>query len=206
MKDRAFRYRLGAISGAIAIATTIALTVYVTRPTIVLAADTASSKATARYNGETLFTGLYFGEGPVAKMFPEIWESPQMAQQISQVQNNETWSKTKSQAMEWVRTNDPDFFNRFEQDIQSGDHARVGLAYQQGAQKLSEFVRSTGVDPSSPEARAGVGVVAVVVAAVAVVVAVYAWMYWSGRSVDGVAQGLQQDVLINTITERLAQA
>jgi SdpC family antimicrobial peptide len=206
MKDRSFSQRLGAISGAVAILTTITLMVHVTRPGLISTASTASAAVTTRHDGETLFAGLYFGDGPVAKMFPEIWESPHVAQQVSQAQKSESWSKTKSEAIAWVRTNDPDFFNRFEQDIQSGDHVRVGQAYKQGAQKLSAYVSSTGVDPNSPEARGGVGVVAVVVAAVAVVVAVYAWMYWSGRSVDGVAQGLQEDVLVNMIAERLAHA
>lgn len=203
MQDRAFRYRIGAISGAVAILITIALMVHVTRPGLMSTANTASPAATARYDGETLFTGLYFGEGPVAKMFPEIWESPQMARQASQVQNNESWSKTKSQAMEWVRTSDPNFFKRFEQDIQSGDHVRVGLAYEQGSQKLSEFVRSTGVDPNSPEARAGVGLVLVLVVAVAV----YAWQWnwkYTPRQVDSEVAELQQDVLVNLIAERLA--
>lgn len=207
MKDRSFSQRLGAISGAIAILTTITLMVHVARPGLMSTA-TASPTATARYNGETLFAGLYFGEGPVAKMFPEIWESTQVAQQVSQAQNSESWNKTKAEAIAWVRTNDPDFFNRFEQDIQSGNHMRVGQAYKQGAQKLSAYVSSTGVDPNSPEARAGVGLVLVLAVAVAVAVAVYAWKYYQPNMPEGsgVAQGLQEDVLVNMIAERLAHA
>ncbi len=35
----------------------------------------AAGAETGRYDGETLFRGLFFGIGPVADLFPEIWDS-----------------------------------------------------------------------------------------------------------------------------------
>ena len=200
MKVESRKLRLCMASSAVAIVTAIALLVYTTRPQIA-SADTAHLKATTQYNGETLFRGLYFGEGPVASHFPEIWHAPQVEQRLSSVEGSEEWVSTKDQAVAWVRNSDPTFFQRFEQDVQSGDHIKVSRAYKEGSQKLSAFAQSMGVDPNSPEASAGVGIVIVLVAAAAV--AVWVWKYTWTYSSSTAGEPIQEDVFVNAIVERL---
>lgn len=47
--------------------------------------ELTSTSKTAPYSGETIFTGLFFGQGPAAKLFPEIWQHPEAVRAVARV-------------------------------------------------------------------------------------------------------------------------
>ena len=80
------------------------------------------------YDGETIFRGLVLGDGPVAKLFPEIWQDPQVLayrQRADQQSTPEQRSAARQKLIDLLRVQDPTFFSRFGTEIQSGDPVRV---------------------------------------------------------------------------------
>ena len=49
----------------------------------------ATQPSKVKYDGETLFRGIIFGQGPVAHLFPEIW-TKDLLSKVNQKETN-TW-------------------------------------------------------------------------------------------------------------------
>jgi SdpC family antimicrobial peptide len=80
-----------------------------------------------RYDGETLFRGLFFREGPVAQLYPNLSIAPQAPTAQGEQVINAVIAR--------MRTMDPTFFTRFAAGIQSGSRLKT-LAAIQDAQTL----------------------------------------------------------------------
>jgi SdpC family antimicrobial peptide len=81
-----------------------------------------------RYDGETLFRGIYFGAGPVARAMPELG-SPKVNAALKPHQDG---------LIAFIRDNAPGFFARFAEDAQSGNAARLDRALSSASRLLEE--------------------------------------------------------------------
>ncbi|WP_167815229.1 sporulation delaying protein family toxin [Sporolactobacillus shoreae] len=70
----------------------------------------------SQYSGEELFRGLVFGQGPVAKLFPDIWSSDQIKKA-----NNSTADKVVNLVIKQLKINSPSFFSNFKNIVTSGN-------------------------------------------------------------------------------------
>ncbi len=75
--------------------------------------------------GRALYQGMFFGVGPAAQLFPEIWENEDLKARI-QRQGREGEFETAANAVsDMIAGQDPAFFDRFAAGIQSGDHLLI---------------------------------------------------------------------------------
>jgi SdpC family antimicrobial peptide len=95
------------------------------------------------YDGRTLFRGLFFGSGPVADLFPEVYGRATLKQQVSMKQND--W-------LDKIDSADPTFFRRFEENINSHERLLVRQALKNGSDKVVDLLAAES-GTSTPEVR-----------------------------------------------------
>jgi hypothetical protein len=98
-------------------------------------------------DGEALFIGLFFGLGPVADLFPEIWKTFHPAQDTVRA------ALLAERVLVRIRLRDPGFFSRFEADLLSGDHLRIERSLDEASRLTLSALRpefATGVLPIVP--------------------------------------------------------
>ena len=117
--------------------------------------DVARSESLSRYDGEDLFVGIFFMDGPVAKRLPELVQDirvqggePEDDEELERLRSQfppptevageqrEEIDRFEQRVLALVRAADPTFFARFAEDIQSGDHFRVDAALTEGSEVL----------------------------------------------------------------------
>ncbi len=90
------------------------------------------------FDGETLFKGLFFGQGPVATRFPEI------ASRFPRMSMTEG-DKAFAQFIEWVsdrlRQYDRLFFDRLAAGLQSGNHLTIAATMDQAARIVEKVLQ-----------------------------------------------------------------
>lgn len=128
------------------------------------------SDSARSYTGEELLVGVFFMDGPVAELFPELLDeiqarkggpkneeeeneaqrllaqapspddlSPEERAQLDQLEAN---------VIARIRAEDPTFFDRFADDMQSGDHFLVDAALAEAADHMKIAVAAElGVSP-----------------------------------------------------------
>lgn len=155
-------------------------------PPAVAATD---AEAAAGYDGETLFRGLFFGAGPAASLFPEIWRDTGYAKTVSQLRAEAgvaDYERSMHDALvEQMRSVDASVFNRFKGGVVSGDPLAVDASLKDAGEALIEAcVVKFGEPPSfgsgaSPTPEAIFFALALVVTVAAVVhagVVIYSWV------------------------------
>ena len=74
----------------------------------------------APYDGVTLYRGLFFASGPVASKIPTIRKvAPYLPAD---------YKNLESQIIKYIQAKDPSYFDRFANEIQSGDRVKVANA------------------------------------------------------------------------------
>ena len=200
-----FRQRLKSV---IAVAAGSASLAYGLGPTVAWASpgSTAAPAASARqirYDGETLFRGLFFRQGPVAERLPSLSIAPMPPTGQGALVLDTLIAK--------MRASDPQFFSRFARGIQSGNRLRV-LAAIQDAQTvfdnaLTAVYQATAV--ANPDVgdclylAAVVALVLVLVGAGAIVVAAVAaavvvWVYFWAPATNSTSR-LAEEKWVNQI-------
>lgn len=71
------------------------------------------------FDGETLFRGLFFGQGPVAALFPEITE------RLKAINPTIQTDQFIAQVIARLRQHDRSYFDRLAAGLQSGDHLTI---------------------------------------------------------------------------------
>lgn len=71
------------------------------------------------FDGETLFKGLFFGQGPVAALFPEITE------RLKSIKPTPEADLFVTQVIARLRQHDRSYFDRLAAGLQSGDHLAI---------------------------------------------------------------------------------
>jgi len=99
-------------------------------------------------DGETLFTGIFFGQGDVALAFPEIWNRNEFAQARKLTPSQRASVDELTRALGAAH---PGFFDRFATEIQSGDHLRARAVLVEGAADVASLL--TGTDLGSYHAE-----------------------------------------------------
>ena len=89
----------------------------------------------AHYDGETLYRGLYFAQGPVAELFPDVPRPTTSAARTAAI----------NAIVNRVRTQHPEFFAEFALAMQSGNRVKIRAALDNADAVTREAVRSLGV-------------------------------------------------------------
>jgi SdpC family antimicrobial peptide len=94
----------------------------------------AASKPIAgvHLSGESIVRGLFFGEGRVGKLIPEIWGEKSFVEQASNAEQAIQYRRVEERALAAMRTNDPDL-SRFSSVMQSGDRLAIDAAVRSAA-------------------------------------------------------------------------
>ena len=124
-------------------------------------------------DGEVLFRGLVFGEGAVARTFPEIWGGKQIDDPSWTAEQREAVVKTKTALVADMRTADPQFFDRYAAALQSGDRLRIERTLDESAtlfqQVAAARLSTQGAGQRDATGTCLAGIVAVFVVAVATI-------------------------------------
>lgn len=132
------------------------------------------------FTGEEVFRGIMFGQAPVAQLFPEIWSSDDVAEQLNTKEKVKAWDALTESVVSQIKTADPTFMDRFGQEMQSGDHLRIQNGMIEASEKMFNAMTAIGVMnengefSSTYEGPLACSVVAVCAAAIAV--AVWKWV------------------------------
>lgn len=200
-----------------------------------------STVAPRAYDGKQLFEGLIFGVGPVAEAVPELFEvdtealSPEERADLearlasagvdeiedlrTQLEHDERAAALRAKLIAWIDAEDPSFFPRFADSIQSGDHFEVDAALAEAADLLmrafeADNAQNGAVGPNQITAETDpqgwfLGAFLVILAAAyastagAVTVVLYVQTYfWGGSDPD--KGSLARERAIDVIATRLA--
>lgn len=112
---------------------------------------TPTSKTTP-YTGETIFTGLFFGQGPAAKLFPEIWQHPEAVRAVARIpaERQAAMRKLPADVVRTVDKLEPGFFDRFGRVMQSGNRPAIMSELANATRLLDAGLNRLGVDPTPP--------------------------------------------------------
>lgn len=81
-------------------------------------------------SGEDIFTGIFFGQGQAATLFPEVWGSDQVKQAFSKMtaEDQAKFAQLQRTIVLEIRKTDGQFFDRFGHNMRSGNPAQVQAA------------------------------------------------------------------------------
>lgn len=154
------------LRGIVALLLAVILVGVMSRPALAARenAPGLAAAGAARFEGETLFRGLAFGQGPVAKLFSELANVP-----VASPEETAAIDAIVAQ----MRTLDPRFFDRFGVALQTGDRVRIRAALEE-ANVLGQraiVVLSGQTDPGLAVGDCVVLIVVLAIVAVGVLVA-----------------------------------
>ncbi|MGB0035103.1 MAG: hypothetical protein WBP79_06485 [Candidatus Acidiferrales bacterium] len=112
----------------------------------------AAEKA-ARYDGETVFRGLYFGQGPVAQKLPEIWKQERYIERRKQLSpaDERRINEIQDKIVADIKANHKEFLEHFGRVLQSGDHVAIQKELNEATSLAFAALRKeTGKDPLAP--------------------------------------------------------
>ena len=183
----------------------------------------AQPPSPSHFDGVTVFRGIYFGNGPVARLLPEIWDAPSVRHIRPALTSPKTLA-VEAQLIHRLQQRDPRFFDRFASQLQSGNPVMVSAGLHEANSTLRDVLASLpGRQPSAvPVSSAGgdcvyLPVVLAAAAAVAAyfVVAAAVFVYVAGAVYTPIAtppmmsstgDRLQEDTSVALITARLASS
>lgn len=107
----------------------------------------AGSRAAKAYTGEEIFSGINFGKGEVAKLFPEIWKSFHTNNKDSL----RAFDLLREKVVAEIKASDPTFMERYGREMQSGDHLRIDGALKESSAKITSAMMKIGTMNSKGE-------------------------------------------------------
>ncbi|MFC4077211.1 sporulation delaying protein family toxin [Salinithrix halophila] len=177
------------------------------------------------YTGKEIFAGLVFAQGPVAKLFPEVWTDD-----VLEKAKDPKSTAFVNRLLDRIESKDPSYFNELQAAIQAKDHVKVDASLAKGGELLDQAMKEenatiVNVDNGTGNGRCavayavaaiGAAVVYSHVAAVTVVAAGFAYLYAAahtkvkvksgapGRDDEGYGDSLLREQYIDNIVTRLA--
>lgn len=110
-----------------------------------------------KYEGEAVFRGLFFGSGPVAEAFPELWRNPRRAALHSLRSHPEhaaALASVETTIVGRINKDSPDFWSRFGADMQSGNHLRIDASLKDAVRLIADAVEAEyGADALAGQAQ-----------------------------------------------------
>jgi SdpC family antimicrobial peptide len=171
--------------------------------------STSHAAATTQpYDGETIFRGILLNDGPVAKLFPEIWGSSRLAPYLKQAEDRASATEiaaAKQKIVDLLKAQDPTFFDRFGTEMRSGDHIRIQLALKESSTRLQKEVESSAAadNPNIVPTVLYVYIYVALVLALAIVLVVAIAAALDEEAATGSASNLRRDVYVDLIAQRL---
>ncbi|MCM3269765.1 sporulation delaying protein family toxin [Paenibacillus elgii] len=98
------------------------------------------SNAKKKYDGETIFRGIIFGQGEVAKHLPDIWTNDL----LSKANDPQAVAAANSVVLN-IKQNNPAYFNELEKSVYSGDHLKIRAALKEGGHLSLQSSQSKGL-------------------------------------------------------------
>lgn len=162
----------------------------------------AQTQLDSSFTGEEIFRGLLLGDGPVAELFPELWED--------QKNNKDStdWADLREQAILEIKTNDAGFMTRFGTEMKSGNHIRINAILSEARAKMNA-AQSTAQDANAiidgrQDGNFKVRTeVLVIDQAVAVVRYLWLWIALAAPE-DVQASTLYQENVVDLVADRLS--
>lgn len=164
------------------------------------------------YDGVTLYRGLFFGTGPVVSKLPTLSKvAPYFPAEYKNLEGPIT---------NYIKKKDPAYFDKFADDIQSGDRVRVAAAIKRTNQIQKEAlievtknsrtpiasqvrrIATTRVPAGEPEPENDANVAVEVVVWVALFVAIVVWLV-AEKTPPTELKGLRFEQYVNEITTSL---
>lgn len=151
-------------------------------------------------SGHELYKGMIFGVGSGAAFFDEIWQRPDIQAQMARPGVQAKREQAAERLAAKINEIDPTFFDRFSQDLRSGNHLVIDRLITEtkdltfaAAQALG---KEAGVDISADAvATSAPKPVIYIETAVAVVVAAIVFVIITAIDVTPVAEGSQASAL-----------
>lgn len=180
----------------------------------------ASAASAGPYDGETLFRGMFLDDGPVAQLFPEVWNDSRLVryrEQVEQLLTPQQMEQQRQHLLAILNAQDPTFLARFASAMQSGDRIRIDAMMTETKGRLVSAVEtvtsSPNILPVPPQISNyrilvtqlyafGFGYVAVAVFAAVIIGPVFG----AETNASISSPGLQQDQYTEMIAERLKAA
>ncbi len=103
-------------------------------------------QAKSQYDGEAVFRGVLLDDGPVARLFPEIWENPVIVGYRDHADLAGQPTEAVQLLIAALRSQDSSFFDRFGTEMQSGDHIRILRAIDEGGDRLKKLAGDLAQD------------------------------------------------------------
>jgi len=151
-------------------------------------------------SGRELYKGMIFGVGPGAAFFDEIWQRPDIQAQLARPELLAKREQAAERLATKIHEMDPVFFDRFSQDLRSGNHLVIDRLLTETKDRTHAAAQALGkedgVDISANAVAApGAEPVVYVETAVAVVVAAIVFIVITAIDVTPVAEGSQASAL-----------
>ncbi|ANN35629.1 hypothetical protein CN936_09555 [Bacillus cereus] len=189
----------------------------------VISPKSQAKTTTPNYTGEEMFLGVFFGQGEVAKLFPEMWNKENLKSA-----NNKESKKFLNDLVAEMKQVDPSYFNKLEQSIKKGDFVAIDNSFDEGAKLMGKSFKNMGVELKSDQLEDGAtgrcvaalqvvtqigyvasyGAVTAVVAAIGAAVVYSAYVYnkteyWAPQNEDRTTQ-LEKEQFIGNVVDKLA--
>lgn len=114
-----------------ALATLLLISSLAASPSPSVASGGAPTQQAARFDGRVLFEAVAFGQGPAARLFPELASIPKASPETA---------RAIALILDQMEASAPGFFDRFGTDLYSGDRVRVRSALERGVKLADETI------------------------------------------------------------------
>lgn len=174
--------------------------------------EPTAPSAVVSYSGEAFFRGVFFGDGPVGAMLPEVWQGRQLEGFGRTTAEAARVAALREEIVADVRSADPGLFERFGAAMRSGRHVHIERALDEAGERLAATVQRLAVaDPTlrprvttGVAAEAGTYIVLVGLIAAVKVLVVYEYSVWTAAADAAPESRLRRDWLVDLIAVRFA--
>ncbi|WP_196493868.1 sporulation delaying protein family toxin [Ornithinibacillus caprae] len=92
---------------------------------------------TKDFNGETIYRGVVFGQGPVAELFPNVFPK-----ELVESANNEKSKEVIDILIKDIYELDPQYFDELEKAVYSGNHININSSLEKGGELLTKAIEN----------------------------------------------------------------
>ncbi|MBY8911293.1 sporulation delaying protein family toxin [Bacillus sp. YC2] len=97
----------------------------------------AKTNPSVSYSGEEIFSGIFFGQGEVAKLLPEVWDS-KAVQKIDQ----DELKQVSDQVIADIKNASPAYFKELKTAVYSGDYEQVNSIIEKGSAIMAKVLKA----------------------------------------------------------------
>ncbi|ETT84691.1 sporulation delaying protein family toxin [Bacillus mycoides] len=121
--------------------------------------NSVNAEVNKDYSGEELYKGIVFGQGKVAKLFPQVWDE----EKIRNVNSKESLELTTKLINE-MKLSDPFYFNNLKKAVNSKEPLEISQAFENGSYLLNQAIDKLKLDNYNSKFlnRAGLGMITIV--------------------------------------------